>query len=102
MAHTPTLGSIHNPRVRDALRLREPRERRRRGLMLIDGAREIGRAVASGIEVVEAFQSDELLAAAGPEASGAASAIRGTGASVVPVTAELMGRMAFGDRSGGL
>jgi TrmH family RNA methyltransferase len=102
MAHTPTLGSIHNPRVRDALRLREPRERRRRGLMLIDGAREIGRAVASGVELTEAFVSEDIVETAGPEAVQALAAIGATGASNVTVTPELMGRMAFGDRSDGL
>src|SRR6187549_2508746 len=102
MAHTPTLGSIHNPRVRAALGLREPRERRRRGLMLIDGAREIGRAIASGVEPVEVFAADELVETAGAEAAEAAAALRATDASRVPVTAELMGRMAYGDRSDGL
>jgi TrmH family RNA methyltransferase len=102
MAHTPTLGSIHNPRVRDALALREPRERRRRGLMLIDGAREIGRAIDSGVAVVEAFVADDLAEAADVEARAAVAALRLGGAPCVPVTAELMGRMAFGDRSDGL
>lgn len=102
MAHTPTLGSIHNPRVREALRLREPRERRRAGLMLIDGAREVGRALSAGVGVVEVFVADDLVMAAGAEASMASEAARGSTARLVPVTAELMGRMAFGDRSDGL
>jgi TrmH family RNA methyltransferase len=102
MPHSPTLGSIHNPRVREALALREPRERRRRGEMLIDGAREIGRAIASGVELVEVFVADELVETAGAEASEAAAAVRSTGVTRVPVTPELMGRMAFGDRSDGL
>lgn len=102
MAHTPTLGSIHNPRIREALALRESRERRRRGQMLVDGAREIGRAVRAGIELVEAFVADEVVALAGDEAADARAAIRGAGTAIVPVTGELMGRMAFGDRSDGL
>jgi TrmH family RNA methyltransferase len=102
MPHTPTLGSIHNPRVRAALDLRQPRERRRRGLMLIDGAREIGRAVGSGVEVVEAFVAQELVEVAGPEAAEAAAAVRAAGAAIVPVTGELLGRMAFGDRADGV
>lgn len=101
MAHTPTLGSAHNPRVRAALGLREGRERRRRGLMLIDGAREVGRAMAAGIELVEVFVADELVAT-GQEARDALAAIRGTGTTIVPVTSELMGRMAFGHRADGL
>jgi TrmH family RNA methyltransferase len=102
MPHSPTLGSIHNPRVREALALREPRERRRRGEMLIDGAREIGRAIASGVELVEVFVADELVEAASAETTEAAAAVRSTGVARVPVTPELMGRMAFGDRSDGL
>jgi TrmH family RNA methyltransferase len=102
MAYSPTLGSIHNPRVRERFKLREARERRRSGLMLIDGAREVGRAIASGVELVEAFVADDLVAAAGPEALEATSAVRASGATIVPVTGELMGRMAFGDRSDGL
>lgn len=102
MAHTPTLGSIHNPRVREALALRESRERRRRGLLLVDGARELGRAAASGVEVVEVFATQELVDAAGPEAVEAIADLRAGGTPIIPVTAELMGRMAFGDRSDGL
>ncbi len=102
MAHTPTLGSTHNPRIRDALALREPRERRRRGQMLIDGAREIGRALASGVAVVEAFVAEDVVEAGGSEALEAWAGLRASGGSLVPVTAELMARMAFGDRSDGL
>jgi TrmH family RNA methyltransferase len=102
MAHTPTLGSTHNPRVRDALGLREARDRRRRGLMLIDGAREVARAVVAGIELVEVFVADELVEAAGPEAGDAMAALRDARTPLVPVTGELMGRMAFGDRADGL
>jgi TrmH family RNA methyltransferase len=102
MSHTPTLGSIHNPRVRAALGLRESRERRRQGQMLIDGAREIGRAVTAGVELVEVFVADDLVAAGGPEADATSAAIRDSDVPRVPVTGELMGRMAFGDRSDGL
>lgn len=101
MAHTPTLGSIHNPRVRAALALREPRARRR-GLMLIDGAREIGRAITAGVELVEVFVADELVEAGSIEVAATAIALRSMGVDRVPVTAELVGRMAFGDRSEGL
>jgi TrmH family RNA methyltransferase len=102
MVHSPTLGSIHNPRVRAALALREARERRRQGLMLIDGAREIGRAIVAGVVLTEVFAADDLIAAAGAEAAATSAAIRDAGVPRVPVTAELMGRMAFGDRSDGM
>jgi RNA methyltransferase, TrmH family len=101
MAHTPTLSSIHNPRVRAALALRESRDRRRQGLLLIDGAREIWRAIGSGIELVEVFVSEGLVERTGPEAGDVLAALAAA-TPHIPVTAELMGRMAFGDRSDGL
>ena len=38
----PIPSSRHNPRFREALALREARARRERGLLLVDGGREIG------------------------------------------------------------
>ncbi len=70
--------------------------------MLIDGAREIDRAAASGLGFRELFVARELIDAAGPDARHAVQAATLAGGSVVPVTAELMGRMAFGDRTDGL
>ena len=60
MAEPSRITSRQNPRVKDAVRLRSGRERRRHGRFIIDGAREIARAVAAGIRCVEAFVCDEL------------------------------------------
>ncbi len=49
------LTSTQNPRVKDAVRLKERRQRDQRGLFLIEGVREIERAVAGGVELVELF-----------------------------------------------
>ena len=49
------IESARNPRIRDAAALRDRRERDRRGLILIDGAREILRAIRAGIAVEEIF-----------------------------------------------
>ena len=50
-----TITSTANPRIKAAAALRERRERDARQLFLIDGAREIARALAGGIQVVEAY-----------------------------------------------
>jgi RNA methyltransferase, TrmH family len=102
MSHPAPIGSIHNPRVEAALGLRASRERRLRGLLLIDGIREIDRAASAGVGFRELFVAQELLEQRGAEARRALHAATLAGGSIVEVTAELMGRMAFGDRTDGM
>ncbi len=49
------ITSVDNPRVKDVLRLRKSRERRRSGLFLAEGPREVERARAAGLRVVETY-----------------------------------------------
>lgn len=65
-AHLPPemsthITSPHNSRVRDALRLEKRSERERRHLTLIEGVREVNRALAAGIMPVAAFVCTELV-----------------------------------------
>ena len=55
------ITSVDNPRVRDAARLRKSRERRRLGLFIAEGPRELARAVGAGLVVREIFHAPELL-----------------------------------------
>jgi RNA methyltransferase, TrmH family len=55
------ITSIENPRIKSALRLRKSRERRRAGLFLVEGPRDLERAIAAGLSVREVFHSPELL-----------------------------------------
>src|SRR5207237_3277093 len=50
-----------NPRVKDVLRLRKSRERRRSGLFVAEGMREVERARAAGLRLVETYYSPELI-----------------------------------------
>jgi TrmH family RNA methyltransferase len=94
------LTSFANPRVRAATALRDRRERDRTGLTLIDGARELRRALDAGVEVVETFVCEPLLA--GPDARAALDRLRAAG-TLVHVTSEtLFARLAFGEREEGL
>ena len=54
------LTSTDNPRVKAVLRLRRSGERRRRGLFVAEGRREVERAVAAGLVVREVFVAREL------------------------------------------
>ena len=56
-----SITSPHNPHIKDALRLEKRSERTRRRLTLVEGAREVSRALAAGIIPVEAYVCPELL-----------------------------------------
>lgn len=95
------LESPRNPRVRAAAELRDRRHRERTGLTLVDGVREVSRALDAGIEAVEVFVSPERLAR---DAEGRALAARLAGAAL-PVHASsdaVLERIGFGDRAEGV
>jgi TrmH family RNA methyltransferase len=94
------ITSRQNARVKEAVKLRDRRQRERQGRFLIDGAREILRAIAREIEIVEAFICEPLLA--DEEAGAAASKLNETNAVVAAVTEEVFEKLAFGERGSGL
>lgn len=52
------ITSQQNPRIKQAIRLREASSRRETGLMLIDGMKEIRQAILGGVEITELFIDD--------------------------------------------
>lgn len=99
---TPPLRitSRQNPRVKEAALLRSGRERQRRGRFLIDGGREITRAIEAGVRSMEAFICDELCQS--PDSRGAVEAIESSGAEVFSVSPEVYEKLTFGDRHDGV
>ena len=67
------ITSRQNARVKEAAKLRDRRQRERQGRFVIDGAREILRAIDAGVEIVEAFVCEPLLRRRRGAASGGAS-----------------------------
>jgi TrmH family RNA methyltransferase len=55
------ITSLDNPRVKDVVRLRKARERRRSGLFVVEGPRELERALAAGLTVVATYFAPGLL-----------------------------------------
>src|SRR5688572_8109810 len=96
----PTLASPSNPRIKAAAQLRDRRERDRSGLTLIDGARELRRALEGGVEIVEVFVCEPLVA--GEDARAALDALRSRGVAVTTTTEAAFAKLAFGDRAEGL
>ncbi|MGH3001386.1 MAG: TrmH family RNA methyltransferase [Gaiellaceae bacterium] len=54
------ITSVDNVRVKDVLRLRKSRERRREGLLVAEGPREVGRAIAAGLVLRRLYVASEL------------------------------------------
>src|SRR6478609_2503440 len=55
------ITSLDNPRVKDVLRLRKARERRRSGLFVAEGPREVERARTAGLRAVATYFAPSLL-----------------------------------------
>ena len=96
----PMVTSLANPRVKTALALRDRRERDRSGLTLVDGARELRRALDAGVNPVEVFVCEPLLA--GPDARVALDRLRSLGTILQPTSEAVFARLAFGRRAEGL
>jgi RNA methyltransferase, TrmH family len=55
------ITSLENPRVKQVLRLRKARERRREGLFVVEGPREVARARAAGLTLRAVYHAPALL-----------------------------------------
>lgn len=100
MAADFIITSTGNPRVKEALRLRGRRGRAEGEQILIDGVREIGRAVDAGVIINELFYCNDLLD--GSDARTLLKRIESTGARITQVNESVFDKLRYGDRTGGL
>jgi RNA methyltransferase, TrmH family len=96
----PAIASPSNARIKAAARLRDRRGRDETGLTLVDGTREVRRALESNVDVVEAFVCGPLLA--GQDARAALDALAARGVPTTSTTEAAFAKLAFGDRADGL
>lgn len=54
------IKSLQNPRIKELLKLKKPRERRERGQFLIEGYKEIKAAASYGVNIFEFYYCPEL------------------------------------------
>ena len=94
-----TITSLQNPRVKSAVQLRRRRGREQQDLVLIDGAREIGRALSAGVEIVELFACPE---ACDEPARQLVAACSQRSVAVLTVTPAVFTKLAYGDRAEGV
>jgi len=95
-----TITSVHNQRVKDAVKLRDHRQRTRQGRFVIDGAREILRAVAGRVKLVELFVCEPLCKSA--ESLQVLANLHNSGVDTWHVAPEVFEKLAFGDRHEGV
>lgn len=95
------LTSIHNPRVREAVRLRDAGARADAGKFLIDGIREINRALTAHWEVQQAFVCEELIQLH-PASKPLFDQLREKKCELIPVSDRVWEKLAFGNRRDGI
>jgi len=96
---TGPITSLTNARVKAAVRLRDRREREATGLTIVDGGREVLRALDAGVAVESAFIAAELLRTS--DAVEAGRRLRGR-AGTLEASPGVLAKVAFGDRSDGV
>jgi RNA methyltransferase, TrmH family len=96
----PDLTSTANPRVKSISRLRDRRERERTGLTLVDGAREVRRAIESAAVFDEAFVCVPLLQ--GADARAALDRLAEAGVRITTTSQTVFEKLAFGERAEGI
>ena len=97
------ITSLQNPRIKQAMRLRDAANRRETGRMLIDGAKEIRQAILGGVEIHELFIDDRcssIVDELGLRPQEINKLIRDQLEQVTtPVSSQVLERIAFGNRN---
>jgi RNA methyltransferase, TrmH family len=96
----PIITSLQNPRVKNAVRLRDRRHREKQGRILIDGARELRRAIQGGVKLIEAFVCEPLCQ--GDDARHLLAVLPASGGEIWQVAEAVFERLAFGQRTEGV
>lgn len=98
--HRHEITSRQNLRIKDAAKLRDARQRAKQRRFIIDGVREIGRALDAGISFLEVFICPGLCGS--DSAQELLPRLDRCGAVVADVTPEVFEKLAFGQRSDGI
>ena len=94
------IASPHNPRIKSAAKLHKRHERDHTGTILIEGVRELSRALESGIVIEEVFCCQDLL-----DRENSAPVIRGIekrGVLLTDVGRKAFEKLAYREATGGL
>ena len=95
-----TISSLQNQRVKEAGRLRHARHRAKQGRILIDGARELIRAIEAGVNMLEVFVCEKLCT--GDDERRLLEMLPGCDAEILHVIKPVFEKVAFGHRAEGV
>jgi len=94
------ITSPQNPRVKEAVRLRDRRHREKQGRILIDGARELLRAINAGVPMLEVFVCEALCKS--DEAGRLLDKLNQCDGEILQVSEPVFEKLAFGHRVEGV
>jgi TrmH family RNA methyltransferase len=94
------ITSLQNPRVKQLVKLRDRRPRDEAGVFLVEGYREIRRALDQGVRITEIFFSPEWFL--GENEPALIAQAEGAGAQVFELSKEAFAKVAYRERPDGL
>lgn len=94
------ITSSQNARIKEVVRLRDHRGRNERARIVIDGRRELLRAIEAGVEITELYYCPSLLGA--DDEQQVLAPATGRQVELVEVTKPVFAKMSYGDRAEGL
>lgn len=101
MAPTPEkITSLQNPRVKQLVKLRDRRPRDEAGRFLIEGYREVKRALAAGVKPAELYCAPDWFL--GENEPALVDAAREAGAQVFELSKQVFAKVSYRDRPDGL
>ncbi len=98
--HATELTSVQNTRIKDLVRLRDSTHRKRAGLLLIEGYRELSRAVQAGVQPQAVYYCDELFL--GENEPALLQAAKNAGAQIFSLSKAAFKKISYRDRPDGL
>ncbi|HYG03003.1 MAG TPA: RNA methyltransferase [Chryseosolibacter sp.] len=90
------ITSTQNPKVKSLLALEKPRERRKQGLFIIEGKKEIRMAMDAGYKIGNLFFCDEMISLADLHDLNTDNKL------VIPVSKDVFDKIAVRENSGGV
>jgi RNA methyltransferase, TrmH family len=91
-----TITSTQNPKIKSLLSLEKPRERRKSGLFVVEGKKEIEMALMAGYKIGNLFYCPEIIPERELVSLGASEKL------VIPVSKEVFDKIAVRENSGGI
>lgn len=92
----PLITSVQNPKIKHLLSLEKPRERKKEGLFVVEGRKEIGLALQGGYRLRSLFYCEELIS------EDILGTLTPTQQVLLPVSREVFDRIAVRENSGGV